>query len=107
MTLRETIKELCKANGISLNRLESELGLAKGYVSKLDKSVPNSSNLKRIANYFNVSIDSLMSGNTDNQENFVDDDLRKIERARSKMSQQDREKMIKILKASFEEYFND
>ncbi|MFV0343410.1 MAG: helix-turn-helix domain-containing protein [Anaerocolumna sp.] len=62
MTLRDTIKELCKRNEISVNRLETELGFAKGYVSKLDKSTPNSAKLKSIADYFGVKLDYLLTG---------------------------------------------
>lgn len=67
MTLRDTIKELCKRDGISLNKLEIELGFAKGYISKLDKSTPNSSKLQKIADHFNVSLDYLMTGKEPNQ----------------------------------------
>lgn len=62
MTLRDIIKELCKKKGISVNKLESDLGFAKGYVSKLDKSTPNSAKLQSISEYFNVSLDYLMTG---------------------------------------------
>lgn len=62
MTLRDTIKELCKKKKISVNKLEIELGFAKGYISKLDKSTPNSAKLQKIADYFNVSLDYLMTG---------------------------------------------
>lgn len=62
MTLRDTIKELCKIRKISVNKLEMDLGFAKGYVSKLDKSTPNSAKLQSIAEYFNVSLDFLMNG---------------------------------------------
>lgn len=62
MTLREVIKDLCKCNNISVNKLESDLGFAKGYISKLDKSTPNSAKLQKIADYFNVTLDFLMSG---------------------------------------------
>lgn len=64
MTLREIIKELCKRNGVSLNKLELDLGFARGYVSKLDKSTPNSLKLQQIADYFNVTLDFLL-GKTD------------------------------------------
>lgn len=63
MTLRDTIKKLCKEAGISVNKLESDLGFAKGYISKLDKSTPNSAKLQKIADYFGVSLDYLMTGN--------------------------------------------
>ena len=36
-----------------------------------------------------------------------DSDMRRIERARSKMNPKDKEKMMKILEASFEDYFDD
>ena len=62
MTLRERIKALCKKNGISINKLEIECGFAKGYVSKLDKSTPNSENIQKMANYFGVTVDYLMTG---------------------------------------------
>lgn len=72
MTLKDIIKELCKRKGISVNRLESELGFAKGYVSKLDKSTPNSAKLQSIAEYFNVSLDYLMSGNKESNLSMKD-----------------------------------
>ncbi len=62
MTLREIIKELCKKRGLSVNKLEEELGFAKGYVSKLDKSTPNSLKLQKIADYFGITLDYLMTG---------------------------------------------
>lgn len=62
MTLRERIKMLCKQNGISLNKLEVECDFAKGYLSKLDKSTPNMAYLQKIANYFGVTTDFLLTG---------------------------------------------
>lgn len=64
MTLREIIRNLCKEENISMNRLEEELGFARGYLSKLDKSVPNTSKIMQIADYFDVSTDYLL-GRTD------------------------------------------
>ena len=40
-----------------MNQLEKELGFAVGYISKLDKSTPNSKYIQKIADYFNVSVD--------------------------------------------------
>lgn len=62
MSTKDRIKELCKNNGISANKLEKNLGFAAGYISKLDKSTPNAKNIKMIADYFNVSVDYLMTG---------------------------------------------
>ena len=64
MTLRDRIKELCEKNGVSMNKLESDCGFGRGYISKLEKSAPNSQKLQKIADYFNISLDYLMTGET-------------------------------------------
>ena len=70
MDLRDKIKKLCKEKQISMNTLETTLGFGKGYISKLGKSTPNASKIQQIADYFGVTIDYLMSGEskTDCQE---------------------------------------
>lgn len=62
MDLKERIKELCKEKGISLNKLEADCGVAKGYISKLDKSSPSVATIQRIADYLGVSLDYLIKG---------------------------------------------
>lgn len=81
MTLRERIKLLCKEQKTSLNAMESECGFAKGYASKLDKSTPNAENLRKIANFFNVSVDYLMTGE-ENPEDFSDEAAHLAEKIR-------------------------
>lgn len=60
--MKDRIKELCRLNGISMNKLEDILGFGKGYISKLGESTPNTSKIKKIADYFHVSVDYLMTG---------------------------------------------
>lgn len=62
MTLKNRIKELCEENNVSMNKLETDCGFGRGYISKLDKSTPNSQKLQKIADYFNISLDYLMTG---------------------------------------------
>jgi transcriptional regulator with XRE-family HTH domain len=62
MDLKERIQNLCKQNGVSMNKVETDLGFGKGYISKLGKSIPNATKIKQIAEYFHVSVDYLMSG---------------------------------------------
>lgn len=62
MNTKERIKELCVKNGITVNKLEKTLGFGTGYISKLDKSTPNSKKLQLIADYFEVSLDYLLTG---------------------------------------------
>ena len=62
MTIKERIKSLCKKHGISMNKLEQDLDFGTGYISKLDKSTPNTKKMQLIADHFNVSVDYLMTG---------------------------------------------
>ena len=45
-----------------MNLAEIEIGLAKGYISKLDKINPNTKTLQKIADYFGVSLEYLTTG---------------------------------------------
>ena len=45
-----------------MNQIETELGFEKGYISKLGKSTPNTAKIQKIADYFEVSVDYLMTG---------------------------------------------
>ena len=65
MDLKERIKDLCKKNNISMNQLEQELDFGKGYISKLGKSTPNATKIQQIANRLGVTVDYLMTGNTE------------------------------------------
>lgn len=62
MTIKDRIKDLCVKNGITVNKLETSLGFGTGYISKLNKSTPNTKKIQMIADFFNVSVDYLMTG---------------------------------------------
>lgn len=62
MTMKERIKNLCKEKGITANKLEQDLGFGGGYISKLDKSTPNTAKIQKIADYLEVSLEYLMTG---------------------------------------------
>lgn len=51
-----------------MNKVESDLNFGKGYISKLGKSTPNASKIRQIADYFDVTVDYLMSGKESSQE---------------------------------------
>ena len=105
MDLKERIRALAKSKGLSLPKLEIKLGFGNGTIVKWDKSIPNADKLTKVADYFNVSVDYLLG--REDKENSSDMDLRRIERARNRMDPKDKEKMMKILEASFEDYFDD
>lgn len=78
MGLKERIKSLCKDKGISMNKLEEILGFGKGYISKLNSSTPNTAKIKKIADYFGVSITYLLDGEDKDSQELTDHDERDI-----------------------------
>ena len=59
--LLNKIRELCKQEGISIAELERKLKFGNGTIQKWDNAQPSFHNIKVVANYFNISIDSLDS----------------------------------------------
>ena len=96
METREIIKKLCKNQGISVNKLETDLGFGTGYVSKLGKSTPNVKKIKSIADYFNVSVDYLMTG----KENVFVESQAEIDFALARQNERVKEYMLKFAKLS-------
>ena len=77
--MKERIKSLCKDYGISMNKLEETLGFGTGYISKLGNSTPNATKIKKIADYFNVSVDYLMTGNeSDTEKYYLNDETAQV-----------------------------
>ena len=62
MTVFERIENLRKKHGISQGKLEKKLGFSNGSISKWKNSMPNPERLKKLADYFNVSVEYLMTG---------------------------------------------
>lgn len=62
MTVYERIENLRKSNGVSQGKLEKELGFSNGSISKWKNSMPKPERLQKIADYFGVTVDYLMTG---------------------------------------------
>lgn len=62
MTVFERIENLRKSRNISQGKLEKELGFSNGSISKWKTSMPKPERLQKLANYFNVSLEYLMTG---------------------------------------------
>lgn len=69
----EKIKELADKRGISLTKLEEDLGYSRNTLYKLKSQKPNAERISEIADYFNVSTDYLL-GRTDNPKITTDGD---------------------------------
>ena len=58
----EKIEELCKKGNITITALESKLGFGKSTIMKWKTSNPTVDKLKKVADYFGVSIEYFLNG---------------------------------------------
>ena len=58
----DNISRLCKEKGITIAKLERETGISNGTISRWNASSPSVKNLKAVADYLGVTVDSLISG---------------------------------------------
>ena len=57
----KNISELCKKKGISIAKLERDLGIGNGTIGRWGKSAPTIDNIKKVADYFEVKVDELIA----------------------------------------------
>ena len=62
MATYEIIKQLCGEKGIAVTALEKELGFGRGSIGKRRNSKTSAERLQKIADYFEVTVDFLVSG---------------------------------------------
>ena len=55
MKIYDTVKRLSSEKNISVYRLEKDLGLANGAISKWNKQIPNALRLQEVADYLGVT----------------------------------------------------
>lgn len=109
--LYERIKKLCDDRSITITRLENECGFSNATIKKWKTvSTPGVDKVIAVARYFGVSTDFLL-GRTDIptplEEVINDSDIISVQRARTKMSAADRERMMQMLKIGFDYAFRD
>ena len=93
MTVYERIESLRKARNISQGNLEKELGFSNGSISKWKKATPKPERLQKLAEYFGVTMEYIMTGEEKEdspiyytneetaklaQEMFEDEDMRSL-----------------------------
>lgn len=105
------IKELCAENDITVNKLETELGMSQYSIGRWKVATsPTIDKISKIAKYFNVSIDYLV-GATDIRTSIDtvmhDQDFVSLQRARERMSDRDKTRMMAMLKIGFDYAFSD
>jgi transcriptional regulator with XRE-family HTH domain len=114
MNFYDRVMLLCKERGITKVDLMNEIG---SHVSTMRGwqlgQVPSGDKVLAVAKVFNVSTDYLLgNSNTPDtadavEEKLGDGDIISLQRARSKMSQKERENMMIMLRAAFAEAFEE
>lgn len=65
MPIYNNIKAVCKSRGVSVSKLEEDLGFTRSSLYKWDRHQPGIGNLKKVADYFNITVDELISDPAD------------------------------------------
>lgn len=93
MSLTNRIKELIvKEEGLNITSLEKKLGLSRYSISRWDENFPSYDKVLKVAEYFNVSLEWLLTGNNPNIHEASIEDL-KILKMISNLSVQDKLKI--------------
>lgn len=76
MLTYETIKKLCKDKGITVTGLEKKMGFARGSLCKINTNKPSMEKVKKLADYFSMSIEQLMNGdeNENGQKYYINEE---------------------------------
>lgn len=56
----ENIKEVCKEKGVSVSKLESDLGFSRSSICKWNENEPGVRKVLSVANYLKVKIERLL-----------------------------------------------
>ena len=103
-------------NKITQKDLADKLSISRSYLGDIESGRTPASDeiIHKLAKIFEIDESELLNlkysdadDNISEGNNFMDDDLVIIERARKKMSEKDKEKMMNMLKAAFDEYFDN
>lgn len=71
MLTYETIKKICKNKGVTVTGVEKELGFARGSLCKVNTNKPSMEKVQKLANYFGVSVEYLMTGVEESQQKEI------------------------------------
>lgn len=107
---KDMLKYFRIREGLSQSELAEKLGMSASRISmyEVGKREPDFEAEEKIADFFNTDLNTLRGRDVESglMEN-IDPDIRRIERARRNMPEEDKKFMMDMLKRSFSEYFED
>ena len=60
--ITDNVRRLCREHNISIFALENQTGIGNGCTSRWDRKPPNITSLNKVAEFFGVTVDSLLEG---------------------------------------------
>ena len=69
VALYDTIRQLAESRGKSINMVEADCELSFGAIGKWNKSSPQVKNIRRVADYFGLTLDELLKMDDGKEEN--------------------------------------
>lgn len=105
MGVVDRIRTLCESSGITINKLEKETEVGRGNVARWDKHRPSIDKVQRIADYFGVSSDYILTGNENKPtpESELTETQREAMELIMKMSDEQLKVFVATLKAAMKE----
>lgn len=78
-TVYERVKNLCKIKGVAIKEMEQDVGISKNATFKWKTSTPSSKTVAKLAEYFGVSPNYILSGElTDKYEHYTDPETEEL-----------------------------
>ncbi len=79
MGITERVRALCDENGISMRKLERDLGIGNSTIRKWSINTPNADVLQKTARYFGVTVGYLLGESDDREvEYYIDPEVSRI-----------------------------
>ena len=107
----DNLKQLRKEKGMTQTQFASEFNIATGTIAMWEtgKRTPDTDTLKKIANYFDVSIDYLLDNekNSSNDTEELPEELIILNRNAKNTTPENRKKLLEMAKIMFGEDWNE
>jgi transcriptional regulator with XRE-family HTH domain len=107
----DNLKQLRKEKGMTQTQFASEFNIATGTIAMWEtgKRIPDTETLKKIARFFNVSIDFLLDNEKSSSNNVEElpEELVILNRNAKNTTPENRKKLLEMAKIMFGEDWND
>ncbi len=109
VTFGRRVQNLRTDAGLSMEQLAGRLGISKSRVNMWENGgvIPRRDMLVKVAEFFGVSTDFLLSSGQDGKEPEESKEVQIIQRGLKDMNEEQHKKALKILAAAFDDIFDD